>query len=114
MLSWLLARDTMHQNQWIAAIRDLESKEGVVVPSTFPRECEKQDVSHVLFNFSRGEESAKGPWAHRRSPDGATFQYVSQPQPLAPEPHLPPAPPYFYDAPPQVLRFVNSPTQPPM
>jgi len=113
MLSWLLARDTMHQNQWIAAIRELESKEGVVVPSTFPRQCEKQEVSHVLFNFSRGEESAQGPWAQGPSPDGATFQYVPQPQPLAPPPHLPPAPPYIHDTPPQVMRR-NSPILPPM
>ncbi|MDQ0655772.1 Mn-containing catalase [Paenibacillus sp. W2I17] len=50
MLSWLLALDTMHQNQWIAAIRELEEKEGIVVPSTFPKELEKRDVAYVLFN----------------------------------------------------------------
>jgi Mn-containing catalase len=44
MLSWLLARDTMHQNQWIAAIKELEAKENVVVPSTFPKHLEKQEV----------------------------------------------------------------------
>ena len=37
MLSWLIVRDTMHQNQWIEAIKELEAKENVVVPSTFPR-----------------------------------------------------------------------------
>ncbi len=41
MLSWLIARDTMHQNQWLAAIKELEAKENVVVPSTFPRHLEK-------------------------------------------------------------------------
>ncbi|AZV41935.1 manganese catalase [Peribacillus asahii] len=41
MLSWLIARDTMHQNQWIAAIKELEAKESVVMPSTFPKELEK-------------------------------------------------------------------------
>ncbi|MEK3731084.1 MULTISPECIES: manganese catalase family protein [Paenibacillus] len=114
MLAWLLARDTMHQNQWIAAIKELEAKEGVVVPSTFPRECEVQEVSHILFNFSRGQESAQGPWAHGPSPDGGTFQYVANPQPLAPAPQLPPAPPYIYNTPPKVVnRSQNTPHIPP-
>jgi len=113
MLAWLLARDTMHQNQWIVAIKELEAKEGVVVPTTFPKEREIQEVSHVLFNFSRGQESAQGPWAHGPSPDGGTFQYVANPQPHAPEPHLPPAPPYIHDTPPKVFRSQNMPHMPP-
>ncbi|MFS0728232.1 manganese catalase family protein [Paenibacillus sp. 1P07SE] len=104
MLSWLLARDTMHQNQWIAAIKELEELEGVVVPSTFPREWEKREVSHVLFNFSRGNESASGRWAHGPSMDGCgVFQYIESPQPLAPKPQLPPAPAYIFDTPPGVV-----------
>ena len=50
----------MHQNQWLAAIKELEEKENIIVPSTFPRELEKREVSHVLFNFSKGNESAAG------------------------------------------------------
>lgn len=113
MLSWLLARDTMHQNQWIAAIRELECKEGVVVPSNFPPEYQKQEVSHVLFNFSRGQASAEGPWAHGIAPDGCTFEYVPDPQPLAPAPHLPPAPLYVYNTLPQLMRE-QGPSAPPM
>lgn len=115
MLAWLLARDTMHQNQWIVAIRELEAKEGVVVPTTFPKELEIQEVSHVLFNFSRGQASAQGPWAHGPAPDGGTFQYVANPQPHAPEPHLPPAPPYIFNTPPQVINHgQHAPHIPPM
>jgi len=58
MLSWLIARDTLHQNQWMAAIKELEAKENVVVPSKFPKECEKQEVSYTLFNFSRGLQNS--------------------------------------------------------
>jgi Mn-containing catalase len=105
MLSWLLARDTMHQNQWIAAIKELEEKENVVVPSTFPRELEKQEVSYVLFNFSRGNQSAKGRWAHGPSMDGeGEFRYVENPKPLAKKPKLKPAPPYIFDTPPSVIK----------
>ncbi|WP_010270003.1 manganese catalase family protein [Paenibacillus senegalensis] len=105
MLAWLIARDTMHQNQWLAAIAELEAKEGVVVPSTFPRDLQKREVEHVLFNFSRGDESASGRWASGPSMDGCgTFQYVGNPQPLAPAPHLSPAPPYIFNTPPGVIK----------
>lgn len=101
MLAWLLARDTMHQNQWIAAIKELEEQENIVVPSTFPRELEKREVSHTLFNFSRGNESAYGRWADGISMDGeGMFNYVEQPAPLAPAPNLKPAPPTSFDTPP--------------
>lgn len=104
MLSWLLARDTMHQNQWYAAICELEEKENIVVPSTFPRELEKQEVAYTLFNFSRGDQSAEGRWAHGPSMDGyGQFNYAN-PVPLAPEPVLKPAPPYIFDTPEWVLR----------
>jgi len=105
MLAWLLARDTMHQNQWIAAIQELEAQENIVVPSTFPRHLEKREVSHVLFNFSRGNESAEGRWAQGPSMDGeGEFKYVESPVPFAGKPKLAPAPPYIYNTPPEVLK----------
>ncbi|MBM7691315.1 Mn-containing catalase [Peribacillus deserti] len=106
MLSFLLARDTMHQNQWAAAIAELEAKEGdIVVPTTFPRELEKQEVSYVLFNFSQGNQSAAGRWAQGPSMDGkGVFQYVECPFPFAGKPKLKPAPPYIHDTPPAAMR----------
>ncbi|WP_026570559.1 MULTISPECIES: manganese catalase family protein [Sediminibacillus] len=100
MLSWLIARDTMHQNQWLAAIRELESKENIVVPSTFPRNLEKQEVAYTLFNFSNGNASAEGRWAHGPSMDGCgMFNYVEHPIPFGKKPKLPPAPPYIFNTP---------------
>lgn len=105
MLSWLIARDTMHQNQWIAAIKELEAKENIVVPSTFPRQLEKREVSHVLFNFSEGDKSATGRWASGPSMDGeGTFQYVQNPQAYGGKPKLKPAPSYIHNTPPKDLR----------
>lgn len=78
LLAFLLARDRMHQNQWLAAILELEEKENIIVPSTFPRHLEKQAVSHTLFNFSQGEESAHGRWAQLRR--GRIFQLRSSAQ----------------------------------
>ncbi|WP_281889117.1 manganese catalase family protein [Paenibacillus sp. YYML68] len=116
MLSFLIARDTMHQNQWAAAIAELEAKEGLVVPSTFPRELEKSSVAYTLYNLSRGDESAAGRWAHGPSMDGyGQFQYVQQPVPFGSKPVLAPAPSYIYDTPPAVLHGnTNAPHVPPI
>src|SRR3954466_11949380 len=47
MLSFLIARDTMHQNQWLAAIKELEAEglEGTPCPSNFPEERQKNEVA---------------------------------------------------------------------
>ena len=92
LLSFLLARDTMHQNQWIAAIRDLEEKEGgVIAPSTVPPEWEATEYSHTLYNFSEGEDSAQLPWMSGNAPDGHPFKY-GQPQAFGQKPVLKPGP----------------------
>jgi len=82
MLSYLIARDTMHQNQWVAAIAELESDglETTPVPSNFPQEREKSEVAYQFLNHSEGTESAQGQWAQGPSPDGkGTFSYVENP-----------------------------------
>ncbi|MGD6856805.1 manganese catalase family protein [Bacillus infantis] len=106
MLSFLIARDTMHQNQWIAAIKELEAAEGgIVVPVSFPKELEKRQVSYTLFNFSQGNQSAEGRWAQGVSMDcQGTFNYVENPQPFGKAPKLKPAPPYIHDTPPAALK----------
>ncbi|HVI27101.1 manganese catalase family protein, partial [Hansschlegelia sp.] len=72
MLSFLLARDTMHQNQWLAAIRELEEDglESTPVPSAFPQELEKTDVSYLYVAGSEGGVSTTGRWASGVSADG--------------------------------------------
>ncbi|MGN1399958.1 MAG: manganese catalase family protein [Bacillus sp. (in: firmicutes)] len=93
MLSVLIARDAYHQNQWAAAIQELEEKEGLLVPSTFPRENERLDIAYNLYNFSEGEESSKGRWASGKALDGhGEYLYVQNPVPEAPKPVLKPAP----------------------
>jgi Mn-containing catalase len=85
MLSFLLARDTMHQNQWLAAIKELEEDglEETPCPSNFPQELEKTDVSYVFINASEGEESKKGGWAKGPTPDGKGKFAYAQIKPLA-------------------------------
>jgi len=78
MLSFLLARDTMHQNQWLAAIQELEDDglEMTPCPSNFPQDLERQDVSYAFIDASEGEESREGGWAEGAAPDGkGKFHY---------------------------------------
>jgi Mn-containing catalase len=91
MLSFLIARDTMHQNQWLAAIRELEADglETTPCPSSFPQEKELSEVAYQYWNCSEGEESASGAWAAGPTPDGrGQFQYLADPEPMGPEPQL--------------------------
>lgn len=99
MLSFLIARDTMHQNQWLAAIAELEASglETTPVPSSFPQQLEKSEVAYQFWNMSEGTDSQSGAWASGRSVDGkGEFQYVTNPVPMGPEPHLPPADPRLH------------------
>jgi Mn-containing catalase len=82
MLSFLIARDTMHQNQWLAAIEELEGEglDRTPVPITFPRERELEDVAYQYLRFSDGKESKGGRWASGPTPDGeGEFTYVDKP-----------------------------------
>jgi Mn-containing catalase len=100
MLSFLIARDKMHQNQWMAAIEELEQQQSSIVPSTFPKELEKQEVAYSFMNFSKGEESASGRWANGRSIDGeADFEYIGSPEAMGQFPELNPSPNYIHGTP---------------
>lgn len=89
MLSFLLARDTMHQNQWIAAARELQQEglEGLPVPSNFPLSDEAREVSYQYINFSDGTQADQGSWASGPTPDGkGEFSYVAEPPQGVPAP----------------------------
>ena len=91
MLSFLIARDTMHQNQWLAAIEELEDDglESTPAPQSFPQEREKSEVAYQFWNCSEGTESEQGRWAKGRSIDGkGEFEYLRDPKPMGAEPRL--------------------------
>lgn len=101
-LSYMIARDTMHQNQWLAAIEELKDDglEGLPVPSKFPQELEKQDASYQFWNLSEGTDSEEGRWAKGPSPDGkGEFEYLENPEPLGPEGEAPIPNPKLYATP---------------
>ena len=49
MLKFLIARDTMHQNQWLAAWQELGGPANHPIPNNFPQEQELQEVSYEFF-----------------------------------------------------------------
>jgi len=89
LLSFLLARDTMHQNQWLAAAAELraEGQEDLPVPSNFPLSKEDRDVSYDYINFSDGAAASQGSWASGPTPDGkGEFRYLDGPGSSVPMP----------------------------
>ena len=89
LLSFLIARDTMHQNQWLAAIQELQDDgiEQFPVPSTFPQSKEDQTVNYQYLNFSDGAHAKEGSWASGPTPDGkGEFSYHDGPTTTAPMP----------------------------
>ncbi|GLJ60246.1 MULTISPECIES: manganese catalase family protein [Microbacterium] len=89
LLAFLLARDTMHQNQWLAAAEELKSEgiEELPVPSNFPLAKEDREVSYQYLNFSDGAAARDGSWASGPTPDGkGEFTYHDGPTTTAPMP----------------------------
>ena len=89
LLSFLLARDTMHQNQWTTAALELQAEgaEQLPVPSNFPLNKEYREVSYQYLNFSDGQTASEGSWASGPAPDGhGEFSYHDGPTTSAPMP----------------------------
>lgn len=102
MLSFLIARDTMHQNQWLAAIQELEESglETTPCPSAFPRERELSEVAYQYVDCSANGESRTGRWASGPSMDGhGQIEYVGQPVPVGEVPDLGPSDPKLWGTP---------------
>ncbi|WP_448071850.1 manganese catalase family protein [Georgenia yuyongxinii] len=91
LLSFLLARDTMHQNQWLRAVEELKADklEQLPVPSNFPQKKEHTAVSYQYLNFSDGQQAGDGSWAKGPTPDGnGEFSYHDGPTTTAPMPDV--------------------------
>jgi Mn-containing catalase len=106
MLRFNLARDHMHQQQWLAAIEQLKADglDHLPVPGAFPNETE-QDLDNVnnYMNCSDGPEAGNGPWAQGPMPDGSgrEFVYEENPRPQSEDrPLLQPGDPRLYGTPP--------------
>jgi len=79
MLQFNLARDTVHQKQWLAAIEELEADglEGPIVPTALFDE-EDQIHNNTVWGLSDGTDGPKGGWSF--GDDG--LEYLTDPDPL--------------------------------
>ncbi|AZY95669.1 catalase (plasmid) [Paracoccus sp. Arc7-R13] len=80
MLSYLIARDTMHQNQWMAALEELGGAQGAFpIPNSFPQAEEQSGFSYAFLGFQAdGSAPVDGRWSQGPSVDGKG-QFTSQP-----------------------------------
>lgn len=90
MLSFLIARDSMHQNQWLAVIEELQ--DALPVPGDFPRSQEKQEFSYAYFVQSNRDIPQDARFVSGKSIDGkgefsmVNFKGLGQEVKLAPAP----------------------------
>ena len=93
MLSFLIARDTMHQQQWLAAIEDMGGAASLPIPNSFPQDQEKQEFSYAYFGHMRDGSIPEGRWTEGPSIDGKGQFSSRVSEPLGQEPVLAPARP---------------------
>ncbi|SPJ23937.1 manganese catalase family protein [Palleronia abyssalis] len=90
MLSFLIARDTMHQQQWLAVIEELGGMEAQLpVPNSTPQDHEATEHSYYFLNTSLDEPTPEGRWTSGKSLDGrAEFSIKEKPEPQGQKPDL--------------------------
>lgn len=105
MLQFMIARDHMHQLQWLAAIEELGGAQTVLpVPADFPLEQEKGEYAFAFMSYAQNQNestSAQGRWAQGPAPDGkGQFSYIAEPFGVGSLPILQAPPPSLHSAPP--------------
>lgn len=95
MLSFMIARDTMHQQQWLAVIEELGGNEGVLpIPNSFPQAEEHDKFNYNFFATDKsGAAPDAGRWTEGPSLDGKGTYTVFQNKPMGESPDLGPARP---------------------
>jgi Mn-containing catalase len=90
MLSFLIARDTMHQQQWLAVIEELGGlAASLPIPNSTPESHEALEHSYYFLNTSLDKPAPQGRWSSGPSLDGrAEFSVKEKPEPLGQVPSL--------------------------
>ncbi|MCA8832656.1 manganese catalase family protein [Hymenobacter pini] len=96
-LSFLIARDTMHQQQWLAVIEENGGLNALPVPNSFPQSEEVQGFNYAFVSTYIGNETTTGGrWTQGPSLDGKGEFHVEKAAPLGGVPKLaPPVPSAF-------------------
>jgi Mn-containing catalase len=89
MLSFLIARDTMHQEQWLAVIEELGgTKAQMPVPNSVAEHAEAREFSHVFLNTLLDKDAPEGRWTSGPSLDGEGTFSARKAEPHGQEPSL--------------------------
>ena len=89
MLAFLIARDTMHQQQWLAVIEELGGYEKQLpIPNSFPQSQEHTKFSYGYFVHNKAQEIPEGRWTQGQSLDGKGQYSAVISEPLGEEPTL--------------------------
>ncbi len=100
--AYMIARDTMHQNQWLAALEEMKADglDNYPLPAADTHGEKHKEAQYQFWNLSEGEDSRAGRWASGPSPDGrGEFVYLADPKPLGSQPSLPKPDARLYDLP---------------
>ncbi len=95
MLRFLIARDTMHQQQWLAVLEELGPEMATNAPGDLENAPDQQDNAYAYFNHLMDSPApVDARWTSGPSFDGkGTFSVKEPAPPLGQEPDLQPAPP---------------------
>jgi Mn-containing catalase len=98
MISFLIARDTMHQQQWLAVLEELGGLQNVLpIPNSFPQSQEVQEVSYAYVATGiEGTRVPEGRFTSGPSLDGKGEFSLVQAAPMGGEPQLAPPIPEGY------------------
>jgi Mn-containing catalase len=98
MLSFLIARDSMHQQQWLAVLEELGGYQNFLpIPNSFPQSQEVQEFSYAYVATGvEGSRVPEGRFTSGRSLDGNGEFSLVQAAPLGQEPQLAPPIPQGY------------------
>jgi Mn-containing catalase len=94
MLHYMIARDTMHQQQWLAVLEELGGPAAnMPIPNSFPQEQEDQQNNYNFYVHSLDGSYPEGRWTSGPTLDGKGEFTVFRSEPLGEEPVLGPARP---------------------
>ncbi|RTQ50744.1 catalase [Hymenobacter gummosus] len=94
MLAFLIARDTMHQNQWMAVLEEIGGLGAHPIPNSFPQSEENQNFNYSFVSTYIGNDTTEGGrWTSGPSIDGKGEFRVEKAAPLGGIPVLAPPDP---------------------
>jgi len=93
MLHYMIARDTMHQQQWLAVIEELGEEASLPIPNSFPQGQEDTRNNYNFYATAVDGSVPEGRWTSGPSIDGRGEFTVFRNEPLGEEPILGPARP---------------------